>query len=84
MTENAIENKDDNSLVFSAGADDAGVRLDAFLATKVEGWSRSRLQRLITDGDVLVNGRNWVRGYHRDLPGKFDADLFVRELTAAL
>ncbi|MBX3297601.1 MAG: RluA family pseudouridine synthase [Acidobacteria bacterium] len=57
MTENAIENKDDNSLVFSAGADDAGVRLDAFLATKVEGWSRSRLQRLITDGDVLVNGR---------------------------
>lgn len=33
---------------------------------------------------VLVNGRNWVRGYHRDVPGNFDADLFVRELTAAL
>ena len=57
MTRTEIENKDDNSRVFSAGADDANVRLDAFLASKVEGWSRSRLQRLIEDGDVLVNGR---------------------------
>lgn len=33
---------------------------------------------------VLVNGRNWVRGYHRELPGKFDAGVFVQELAAAL
>jgi 23S rRNA pseudouridine1911/1915/1917 synthase len=33
----------------------AGMRLDSFLATQVEGWSRSRLQRLIEDEDVLVN-----------------------------
>ena len=37
--------------------DEAGKRLDAFLAARIEGWSRSRLQRLIEDADVLVNGR---------------------------
>jgi 23S rRNA pseudouridine1911/1915/1917 synthase len=36
-------------------SEEAGNRLDAFLAEKVEGWSRSRLQRLIEDEDVLVN-----------------------------
>lgn len=33
---------------------------------------------------VLVNGRQWVRGYHRELPGKFDPEVFVRELSGAL
>lgn len=36
---------------------DAGVRLDAYLATHIEGWSRARLQRLIEAGDVLVNSK---------------------------
>jgi 23S rRNA pseudouridine1911/1915/1917 synthase len=36
---------------------DAGTRLDAYLASHVEGWSRARLQRLIDDQDVLVNGK---------------------------
>jgi 23S rRNA pseudouridine1911/1915/1917 synthase len=36
---------------------DAGTRLDAYLSTRIEGWSRGRLQRLIEDGDVLVGGR---------------------------
>jgi 23S rRNA pseudouridine1911/1915/1917 synthase len=36
---------------------DEGLRLDAFLAANVEGWSRARLQRLIEAGDVLVNSR---------------------------
>ena len=35
----------------------AGERLDAFLAMQIESWSRSRLQRLIEDAEVLVNGR---------------------------
>ena len=29
---------------------------------------------------VLVNGKHWVRGYHRELPQRFDPDLFVREV----
>ena len=44
-------------LSFTVSSDSAGERLDAFLAAHVEGWSRARLQRLIEDADVLVNGR---------------------------
>ena len=39
------------------GPEHAGVRLDAYLASQIEGWSRARLQRLIENEDVLVNGR---------------------------
>ena len=39
------------------GPDDAGVRLDAYLASQIEGWSRARLHRLIETEDVLVNGK---------------------------
>ena len=35
----------------------AGLRLDAFLASQIEGWSRARLQKLIESEDVLVNGK---------------------------
>ena len=44
-------------MTLSVKEEEAGERLDAFLAAHVEGWSRSRLQRLIEDADVLVNGR---------------------------
>lgn len=37
-------------------AESAGARLDAYLASQIEGWSRARLQHLIADEDVLVNG----------------------------
>jgi len=40
---------------FSVAQADTGKRLDAYLSEQIEGWSRSRLQRLIDDGDVLVN-----------------------------
>jgi 23S rRNA pseudouridine1911/1915/1917 synthase len=40
-----------------ATIEDAGKRLDGFLAERIEGWSRSRLQRLIDEGDVLVNAK---------------------------
>ena len=36
-------------------ADQVGVRLDTYLASQIEGWSRARLQRLIENEDVLVN-----------------------------
>lgn len=42
-------------LTFQASVDDAGKRLDAFLAEKIEGWSRARLQKIVSDGDVSVN-----------------------------
>lgn len=42
---------------------DAGSRLDNFLASQIEGWSRARLQRLIEDEDVLVNGKTVKSSY---------------------
>ena len=32
---------------------------------------------------ILVNGRTWVRGYHRELAQRFDPDTLVRELRLA-
>ena len=32
---------------------------------------------------VLVEGRRWVRGYHKELPQRLDGDLLVEELLAA-
>ena len=51
------EGSDHESLTFKIGANDAGVRLDAFLASQIPRWSRARLQRLIENEDVLVNGK---------------------------
>jgi 23S rRNA pseudouridine1911/1915/1917 synthase len=47
----------DGDLTFTIASDQAGVRLDAYLASQIEGWSRARLQRLIENEDVLVNGK---------------------------
>jgi glutaredoxin len=33
---------------------------------------------------ILVDGRRWVRGYHKELPGRFDPKLLLAELQAAL
>lgn len=55
---------DQNSrLTFSVTDDEAGERLDSFLAARVQDWSRARLQRLIEDADVLVNGRSAKSSY---------------------
>jgi glutaredoxin len=32
---------------------------------------------------VLVNGKRWVRGYHKELPQRLSGDLLVEELLAA-
>jgi glutaredoxin len=32
---------------------------------------------------ILVNGKAWVRGYHRDLPQRLDPAILVQELLAA-
>src|SRR5260370_42575348 len=48
---------DTETLTLQVNESDAGLRLDTYLAAHIEGWSRARLQRLIEDGDVLVDGR---------------------------
>lgn len=32
---------------------------------------------------ILVNGQHWVRGYHRELPSRFDPERLVEELVEA-
>lgn len=56
-------NEDVSSLVLQPSSSDEGKRLDAFLAENIAGWSRSRLQRLIDDGDVLVNQKQSKSSY---------------------
>jgi len=48
---------DSTELSFTIEADQAEARLDVYLASQIEGWSRARLQRLIDNEDVLVNGK---------------------------
>lgn len=54
---------DANILSLTASEADEGMRLDAYLAAHIEGWSRARLQRLIESGDVLVNARQAKAAY---------------------
>ncbi|MGI9055259.1 MAG: RluA family pseudouridine synthase [Pyrinomonadaceae bacterium] len=58
-----MTNEENSSLTFQPSNEDAGKRLDAFLAEKIEKWSRSRLKKLIDDGDVLVNEKRSKASY---------------------
>ena len=57
------ETEEDSSLIFHPSSLDLGKRLDAFLAENIEDWSRARLQRLISDGDILVNQKDAKSSY---------------------
>jgi 23S rRNA pseudouridine1911/1915/1917 synthase len=57
------------------GPEHAGVRLDAYLALQIEGWSRARLQRLIESEDVLVNGRVVKSSYKLREHDEIEVDL---------
>ncbi len=63
------------SLHFSVAAGNEGERLDAFLAEHIEGWSRARLQRLIEEADVLVNGRAIKSSYKLHLNDEIEVEL---------
>ena len=53
----------------------SGQRLDAFLSEQVEGWSRSRLQRLIENGDILVNRKEAKPSYKLRDGDEIDIDM---------
>ena len=67
-----------SALTFRAAGEDAGTRLDAYLAARINDWSRARIHRLIEDGDVLVGGRTVKPSYKLR-----DADEIEVELTSA-
>ena len=68
------------NLNFEISAEDSGKRLDAYLADKIENWSRSRLQKLIDEGDVLVNQKE-VKSSYKVRDGD-EIDVELTELPA--
>jgi 23S rRNA pseudouridine1911/1915/1917 synthase len=58
-----VQSSDNEIVSLEVNERDAGNRLDAFLAAQIDGWSRARLQRLIEDEDVLVNGKPGKASY---------------------
>jgi len=67
-----------SSVTFAVSAEEAGERLDGFLATRIEGWSRARLQRLIEDADVVVNGNATKPSYKVRANDEIDVELTPR------
>jgi len=61
MSENpsaeTLQEPTEDALAFEVSEEEAGARLDAFLASRVEGVSRTTLKRAADDGDVLVGGK---------------------------
>jgi 23S rRNA pseudouridine1911/1915/1917 synthase len=51
-----VEDGDNFQRTIEVPSDSAGQRLDQFVAAQLEGVSRSRVQLLMEQGDVLVNG----------------------------
>jgi 23S rRNA pseudouridine1911/1915/1917 synthase len=52
----SLAETEEAALVFEVSEEDAGARLDAFLAARIEGVSRTTLKGAIEEGDVLVGG----------------------------
>ena len=64
-------------LITRIGPEHAGVRLDAYLASQIDGWSRARLQRLIENEDVLVNGKVAKPSYKLREHDEIEVDLIA-------
>ena len=52
------------TLTFVVDEEDAGKRLDVYVAARIPDWSRARIKRVIEAGDVLIEGR-LVKPAHR-------------------
>lgn len=72
----ALQASSDNETVTLSVSDaDAAMRLDAYLAAKIEGWSRARLQRLIDEEEVLVNGQVAKSSYKLHAKDEIEVEL---------
>jgi len=54
---------DSETLTFKVDDTSLDSRLDTYLASQIQTWSRARLQRLIENEDVIVNGRSAKASY---------------------
>jgi 23S rRNA pseudouridine1911/1915/1917 synthase len=74
LTDNKVD-AENESVTLKVSEADAGIRLDAYLASEINGWSRSRLQRLIDEEDVLVNGHTAKSSYKVSANDEIEVEL---------
>src|SRR5262245_61253521 len=65
----------DEATILRVPAEAAGTRLDLYLATHLADLSRTRIQRAIEDGDVLVNDRALKASYRVHEADTIEIDL---------
>jgi 23S rRNA pseudouridine1911/1915/1917 synthase len=53
---NKLMSSQNKQLKFTVDEYEAGIRLDAYVSEHIDDWSRSRLKKLIDEGDITVNG----------------------------
>ncbi len=78
-----MENDPDH-FTFRIDRENADRRLDVYLASRIELWSRARLQRLIEAEDVLVNGKPAKVSYklhESDEPDNIPLDIVYEDDT---
>lgn len=70
------------TLNFHVGEDNVDRRLDAFLASQINNWSRARLQRLIESEDVLVNNKPVKPSYKLRLGDEIEVELSAADAVS--
>ena len=67
--------EDNSNLNFQIETEDTGKRFDAFLSEKIENRSRSKLKKLIDDGDATVNQETVKSSYKVRLGDEIEIEL---------
>ena len=68
---------DSETLTFTIDDTSVDSRLDTYLASQIQTWSRARLQRLIENEDVVVNGRSVKSSYKLRKGDEVEVELVV-------
>ena len=74
-----MSTKEADSYLFKIDPELSGERIDKFLSRNLEDVSRSRIQKLITEGKVLVNGAR-VSKHHKLVCGQ---EISIEDLSSA-
>ena len=75
-----MENLFEYTIVVPEGSPDEGERIDRYLATECPGFTRSYLQKLIKEGQILVNDAPVKVSY----PVKAGDSILIREAIRTL
>jgi 23S rRNA pseudouridine1911/1915/1917 synthase len=68
---------DSEILTFTIDQTSADSRLDTYLASQIPTWSRARLQRLVENEDVVVNGRSVKPSYRLRKGDEIEVELIA-------